>query len=73
MNAESPRFRDRNLGLLAFEGEENAPSLRDSGGFLGYAHPVLKHGANNHCAYGADFWLDKSNAIPLALRAVRPL
>jgi len=39
---------------------------------LGYAHPVLKHGANNHCAYGADFWLVKSNAIPLVLCAVGP-
>jgi len=34
-----------------------APSLRDSGILGGFAHPTLKRGANNHCAYGADFRL----------------
>ena len=30
-----------------------APSLRDSVGFVGFADPTLKRGANNRCAYGA--------------------
>ena len=31
-----------------------APSLRDSGQTVRFAHPALKRGANKHCAYGAE-------------------
>jgi len=32
---------------------EWAPSLRDSGQIVGFAHPALKRGASKRCAYGA--------------------
>ena len=35
--------------------EQDAPSLRDSGGIVGLAFPALKRWANLHCAYGAGF------------------
>jgi len=47
----------------------DAPS-RDSGYFIGYAHPTLKRGANNRCAYGANFYKIPIN-IPL-IPADRP-
>ena len=43
-----------------------APSLRDSGQIVGFAHPALKRGANKHCAYGAGANAGAGNALPLA-------
>ena len=43
-----------------------APSLRDSGQIVGFAHPALKRGASKHCAYGAGAKAGAGNELPLA-------
>ena len=45
-----------------------APSLRDSGQTVGFAHPALKRGASKQCAYGACAKPGGGNELPLARR-----
>ena len=42
------------------------PSLWDPGQIVGFAHPALKRGAGEHCAYGAGAKAGAGNELPLA-------
>jgi len=45
-----------------------APSPRDSGQIVGFAHPALKRGASKHCPYGAGAEAGARDELPLARR-----
>jgi hypothetical protein len=56
--------------------DDFAPSLRDSPHNSAFLYPTLKRGANQHCAYGAEYeqlptWTGSIQVVQLSISAAR--